>query len=125
MPHLQAYADAAAESLEDLADYLDRNEVGDIIEDVGSFAKRQPVVAAAFDARRRHRPDPSRPQLATNTPARATSSRRRGGARAPMEEAATRMARGRNHTVTDRVSDDSITGLIGEAINDAQGMDGG
>jgi hypothetical protein len=47
LPHLQAYAGAAADGLEDLADYIDRTEVADIFDDVAAFAKRQPVLAAA------------------------------------------------------------------------------
>ena len=45
--HLQAYAGAAADGLEDLADYIDRTEVADIFDGITAFAKRQPVLAAA------------------------------------------------------------------------------
>ena len=47
LPHLQAYADAAADGLDEFAEYIDRTEVADILDDMGSLAKRQPLLTAA------------------------------------------------------------------------------
>jgi len=47
LPHLQAYADAAAEALDEFAEYIDATEVADILDDMGSLARRQPVMTAA------------------------------------------------------------------------------
>jgi hypothetical protein len=45
--HLQAYTEAAAEGLEDIAGYIDETELADIIDDIGAYARRQPVLTAA------------------------------------------------------------------------------
>jgi len=46
LPHLQAYAEAAADGLEDLADYIDRTEITDILDEMAMLARRQPVLTA-------------------------------------------------------------------------------
>lgn len=43
-PFLQHYADLAGESLEGLADYVERTDVEDIFEDAVELAKAQPVL---------------------------------------------------------------------------------
>jgi hypothetical protein len=48
LPHLHAYAEAVADGLEDLADYIDRSEVREIFDDIGTLARRQPVLSVAF-----------------------------------------------------------------------------
>jgi hypothetical protein len=48
LSHLQAYTEAAADGIEDLAQYIDRTEVAKIFDDIGALAKRQPVLTAAF-----------------------------------------------------------------------------
>jgi hypothetical protein len=47
LPHFQAYGEAVADGLEDLADYIDRTEVPEIFNDIGALAKRQPILTAA------------------------------------------------------------------------------
>jgi hypothetical protein len=42
-PQLRRYSDQAAESLDDLADYIARTEIPDMLDDFAGFAKRQPV----------------------------------------------------------------------------------
>jgi hypothetical protein len=42
-PQLRRYSDQAAESLDDLADYIARTDIPDMIDDFAGFAKRQPV----------------------------------------------------------------------------------
>jgi hypothetical protein len=44
----QAYVGAAADGLEDLANYIDRTQVADILDDITTFAKRQPALAGAL-----------------------------------------------------------------------------
>jgi hypothetical protein len=48
LPHLQAYADAAADGIDDLADYIDQTDIAEILDDAAMFAKRQPVITAAM-----------------------------------------------------------------------------
>jgi hypothetical protein len=48
LPHLQAYAQAAAEGLDDVGEYVDEVEIAELFDDVTEFAKRQPVITAAF-----------------------------------------------------------------------------
>lgn len=42
-PQLRHYSDTAAENLDDLADYVAKTDIPDMLEDFASFAKRQPV----------------------------------------------------------------------------------
>jgi hypothetical protein len=48
LPHLQAYTEAAAEGLEGIADYIDETELAEIVDDIGAYARRQPVLTAAM-----------------------------------------------------------------------------
>jgi hypothetical protein len=48
LPHLRAYAEAAADGLEELGEYVDQTEVDDMFDDMVEFARRQPVITAAF-----------------------------------------------------------------------------
>lgn len=42
-PQLRAYSDTAADNLDDLADYVARTEITDMLDDLAGFARRQPV----------------------------------------------------------------------------------
>ena len=42
-PQLRRYSNAAADNLDDLADYVATTDIPDMLEDFASFAKRQPV----------------------------------------------------------------------------------
>jgi hypothetical protein len=42
-PQLRFYSDSAAENLDDLAEYIARTDIPDMLDDFGRFAKRQPV----------------------------------------------------------------------------------
>ncbi len=42
-PQLRRYSDQAADSLDDLADYIARTDIPDMLDDFAGFAKRQPV----------------------------------------------------------------------------------
>lgn len=42
-PQLRAYSDTAADNLDDLADYVARTEIPDMLDDLAGFARRQPV----------------------------------------------------------------------------------
>jgi hypothetical protein len=42
-PQLRRYSDQAAASLDDLADYIVRTDIPDMLDDFAGFAKRQPV----------------------------------------------------------------------------------
>jgi len=44
-PQLRSYSDTAADNLDDLADYVARTEISDMIDDFASFARRQPMAA--------------------------------------------------------------------------------
>ena len=48
LPQLQAYAEAAADGLERFGEYIDRTELPDIFDDLGTYAKHQPVLVAAL-----------------------------------------------------------------------------
>jgi hypothetical protein len=48
VPQFKAYTAAAANGLEDFGDYVERTEVVEILDDTVEFAKRQPVITAAF-----------------------------------------------------------------------------
>jgi hypothetical protein len=42
-PQLRRYSDQAADTLDDLADYIVRTDIPDMLDDFAGFAKRQPV----------------------------------------------------------------------------------
>jgi hypothetical protein len=42
-PQLRRYSDQAADSLDDLADYIVRTDIPDMLDDFAGFAKQQPV----------------------------------------------------------------------------------
>lgn len=42
-PQLRAYSDTAADNLDDLADYISRTDIPEMLDDFSSFARRQPV----------------------------------------------------------------------------------
>lgn len=42
-PQLRHYSDTAADNLDDLADYVAKTDIPDMLEDFAGFAKRQPV----------------------------------------------------------------------------------
>ncbi|QIG51530.1 hypothetical protein G5V57_29750 [Nordella sp. HKS 07] len=42
-PQLRAYSDTAADNLDDLADYVVRTDIPEMLDDFASFARRQPV----------------------------------------------------------------------------------
>jgi ABC-type transporter Mla subunit MlaD len=42
-PQLRRYSNAAAQNLDDLADYIVRTDIPDMLDDLARFAKRQPV----------------------------------------------------------------------------------
>ena len=42
-PQLRRYSDQAADSLDDLADYIVRTDIPEMLDDFAGFAKRQPV----------------------------------------------------------------------------------
>jgi hypothetical protein len=44
-PQLRSYSDAAADNLDEFADYVARTEISDMIDDFASFARRQPMAA--------------------------------------------------------------------------------
>jgi hypothetical protein len=48
LPHLKAYAEAAADGLDDFGEYVENTEIADILDDAADFAKRQPAITAAF-----------------------------------------------------------------------------
>jgi hypothetical protein len=48
LPHLQAYAEAAADGLDDVGDYVDRTDMPEILDDMADYAKRQPIMTAAL-----------------------------------------------------------------------------
>jgi hypothetical protein len=48
LPYLREYTDAAAERIDEIADYVDRTEIPEMLEDIASFAKRQPMASLAL-----------------------------------------------------------------------------
>lgn len=48
LPYLRDYTDAAAERIDELADYVDRTDIPEMLEDIASFAKRQPMATLAL-----------------------------------------------------------------------------
>ena len=42
-PQLRFYSDSAAENLDDLADYIAKTDIPSMLDDIGRFARRQPV----------------------------------------------------------------------------------
>jgi hypothetical protein len=87
-PQLRRYSETAAGNLDDLADYIARTDIPDMLDDLASFAKRQPVatltlgVAAglAFTQIMHDWPIPMR----TRRTSPNGHARRRGGRRAAV-----------------------------------------
>jgi hypothetical protein len=48
LPYLRDYTDAAAERIDELADYVDRTDFPEMLDDIASFAKRQPMATLAL-----------------------------------------------------------------------------
>jgi hypothetical protein len=48
LPYLRDYTDAAARRIDEFADYVDRTDVPEMLDDIASFAKRQPVATLAL-----------------------------------------------------------------------------
>lgn len=48
LPYLTEYTDAAAERIDEFADYVDRTDIPEMLEDLASFTKRQPVATLAL-----------------------------------------------------------------------------
>lgn len=47
-PHLRSYADAAAEGMENIADYVEETELQDMVSDLAAMARRQPLATIAL-----------------------------------------------------------------------------
>jgi hypothetical protein len=48
LPYLRDYTDAAATRIDELAEYVDRTDVPEMLDDIASFAKRQPMATLAL-----------------------------------------------------------------------------
>ena len=48
LPYLRNYTDAAANRIDELAEYVDRTDVTEMLDDMASFAKRQPMATLAL-----------------------------------------------------------------------------
>ena len=48
LPYLRDYTDAAAERIDELANYVERTDIPEMLEDIASFAKRQPMATLAL-----------------------------------------------------------------------------
>lgn len=48
LPYLRDYTDAAANRIDELAEYVGRTDVTEMLEDMASFAKRQPMATLAL-----------------------------------------------------------------------------
>jgi predicted transcriptional regulator len=48
LPYLRDYTDAAANRIDELAEYVDRTDVPEMLDDIASFAKRQPMATLAL-----------------------------------------------------------------------------
>jgi len=48
LPYLRDYTDAAASRIDELAEYVDRTDVTEMLDDMASFAKRQPMATLAL-----------------------------------------------------------------------------
>lgn len=48
LPYLRDYAEAAADRIDELAEYVDRTDVPEMLDDMASFAKRQPMAMLAL-----------------------------------------------------------------------------
>lgn len=48
LPYLRDYTDAAASGIDKLAAYVERTDVPDMVDDIASFARRQPVATLAL-----------------------------------------------------------------------------
>lgn len=92
LPYLRDYTDAAAEKINEMAEYVTRTDIPEMLGDVAAFAKRQRVatfalsVAAGVVTTQLVRGWPTS-QRDTNGNSSARKSRRRGTARAKRQEA--------------------------------------
>ena len=48
LPYLRDYTDAAANRIDELAEYVDRTDVPEMLDDIASFARRQPMATLAL-----------------------------------------------------------------------------
>jgi hypothetical protein len=48
LPYLRDYTDAAAIRIDELAEYVDRTDVPEMLDDIASFARRQPMATLAL-----------------------------------------------------------------------------
>jgi hypothetical protein len=48
LPYLRDYTDAAAERIDELAEYVDRTDIPEMLDDIATFAKRQPMATLAL-----------------------------------------------------------------------------
>lgn len=48
LPYLRDYTDAAAKRIDEFARYVKRTDIPEILDDIGSFAKRQPMATLAL-----------------------------------------------------------------------------
>ncbi|HEY7764854.1 MAG TPA: hypothetical protein VIB38_07675, partial [Aestuariivirgaceae bacterium] len=48
LPYLRDYTDAAAQRIDELADYVERTDIDEMLEDIATFAKRQPMATLAL-----------------------------------------------------------------------------
>lgn len=47
-PHLRSYADAAAEGMENIADYVEETDLQEMVADLATMARRQPLATIAL-----------------------------------------------------------------------------
>jgi hypothetical protein len=47
-PHLRSYADAAADGIDSIADYVEETELQDMVSDLADMARRQPIATIAL-----------------------------------------------------------------------------
>jgi hypothetical protein len=47
-PHLRSYADAAADGIDSVADYVEETELQDMVSDLAEMARRQPLATMAL-----------------------------------------------------------------------------
>lgn len=48
LPYLRDYTDAAAQRIDELADYVEHTDIDEMLEDIATFAKRQPMATLAL-----------------------------------------------------------------------------
>jgi hypothetical protein len=87
LPFLRDYTEAAADRLDELAVYVDDTELPEIINDIATFARRQPMatlaltVAAGFVTSQLVRDWPSNGSNGSGASSRGRSTARKGGRR--------------------------------------------